>query len=131
MNLKKFFISSFAGFVAYFMLGWVFYGKLFPELHPHSAETNMMYIALGCLFFAFMLGYILNHCCPKTNWMTGLTIGAIASAFSALSMLFFMYSNMPFDSTMFCKELIVSVVSGGLTGATIAFVNGKLTPTAA
>lgn len=128
MNLKNFFLSSLAGFVVYYLLGWLFYGQLFPELHPHTEHTNFSFILLGCLFSTLTIGYILHHCCPKTNWMTGLRIGAIFSALSAISMLLFMYSNMPMDSGAAVKEFIASVISGGMTGAAITFVNGKLTP---
>jgi hypothetical protein len=126
MNLKNFLGSSFAGFIVYYLLGWVFYAQLFPDLHPSDETTNMMFIGLGCLFAALMLGYIFTMVANITNWMTGLQVGAVIGAISGISMLFFMYAHMPMDSTKFIKEFITSVVMSGLTGAAIAFVNGKL-----
>lgn len=129
MNLKNLLISSLAGFAAFFLLGWLFYGQLFPELHPESPETNMSFIALGCLFNGVMLAYIFQNWANMSNWMDGFKVGAAISLIGAFSMLFFMYSNMPMNSANFFKELIASTLSGGLTGAVIAFVNGKLNTT--
>ena len=126
MNLKNFFISIFAGFIAFFLLGWLFYSALFPDLHPKSEHTNFMFIILGCLFSAMMYGYIFQLGTGISNWMAGLQVGSIIAAISAFSMLFFMYSDMPMDSGNFIKEFLASTISGGITGAVIAFVNGKL-----
>jgi uncharacterized membrane protein len=126
MNLKNFLGSSFAGFVVYYLLGWVFYVQIFPDLHPSDESTNMMFIALGCFFAALMLGYIYTMVGNITNWMTGLQVGAVIGAISSLSWLFFFYAHMPMDSMKFIKEFITSAVMSGLTGAVIAFVNGKL-----
>jgi hypothetical protein len=126
MNFKNVLIGSFVGFLAYFLTGWLFYGILFPQLHPASAESSMLNVALGCFFAGMLLAYIFDQMGGVSDMMKGFQVGAIFSIISALSMLFFMYSSMPMNTTNFAQELIASVISGGIAGGLIAFVNGKM-----
>ncbi len=53
---KQLFLSGIAGFVVYFLLGWLAYGILFTE--ETTGEESMLFIALGCLFYAFVYATI-------------------------------------------------------------------------
>jgi len=38
MNNKPFLLSTLAGTIAYFLLGWLFYGILFKDLYPAEQD---------------------------------------------------------------------------------------------
>ena len=53
MNKKSFLLSTLTGTITYFLLGWLFYGILFPDLYPPSeqCQTSLVFIFLGGLFY--------------------------------------------------------------------------------
>lgn len=126
MNLKNLLAGTIAGSIVYFLLGWLFYGKLFPDIYPATPEQNLVYIYLGCFFYALMLSYIFDHWANIRVWKTGFIAGAILGGMGALSMNFFMYSNMPMNWNNLIMDVIITIVSAGLTGAVIAFVLQKV-----
>ena len=93
MNTKNFLISSVAGSIVYFLLGWVFYDMIFPDLYGSEGESNLLFVYLGCLTFCLLLGYIFTKWAGISSFMTGLTSGATIGLLYGLSMNFFMYSN--------------------------------------
>ena len=46
--------SGIAGTIAYFILGWLVYGILFPYLVIEEESTSLLYTFLDCLFYAFI-----------------------------------------------------------------------------
>ncbi|MFZ1705576.1 MAG: hypothetical protein WAT79_14600 [Saprospiraceae bacterium] len=126
MNTKNFLISSIAGSVVYFLLGWVFYGMLFKDIYPAGEEQNLMFVYLGCLTFCLLVGYIFTKWAGITQLMTGLYAGALIGLLYGLSMNFFMYSSMTPNMTNMITDVAINAVTGGLAGAVIAYVNGKM-----
>jgi len=51
MNAKNLLVSGIAGSVAYFLLGWLFYGILFTSLFTTGGEENLLFIYIGCLAY--------------------------------------------------------------------------------
>ena len=44
---KNLLFSGIAGTIVYFLLGWLFYGILFPDLVNEGESTSLLYIFLG------------------------------------------------------------------------------------
>lgn len=126
MNTKNFLVSSLVGSVVYWLLGWLFYGILFTEIYPPSDTQNMLYIYLGCLTFALLLGYIFNKWAGISTLMSGLYAGALIGFLYGLSMNFFMYSNMEPNMSNMLLDVVLNAVSGGVTGAVMGLVIGKM-----
>ena len=54
MTSKSFILSAIAGTVTYFLLGWLFYGILFPDFYPkEGGEDSLAFIFMGCFFMPF------------------------------------------------------------------------------
>lgn len=126
MNVKNFLAASLAGFIVYYLLGYVFYGVLFPNIHPSSEQTNMLLIALGCLFYAVLIAYIWCQWAGFKDWMSGLKAGAIIGLIGSISSTCFMFSNMEMNTMSFIQEILIMTVSSAAIGAVVAMVNGKM-----
>lgn len=123
MNIKRFLASGLAAGFVYFMLGWVFYGMLFPNLYPKTAETNMSMITMGCFAFGIAIAWAMQHC---TDLMSGIKFGAVLALLFGLCSNSFMYASIPMNSNNFITDLGVYAVSGAILGAIISFINSKI-----
>jgi hypothetical protein len=47
---KNLLFSGIAGTIVYFLLGWLVYRILFPDLVSEGESTSLLYIFLVCLF---------------------------------------------------------------------------------
>lgn len=126
MNTKNFLVSSLVGAVVYWLLGWLFYGILFTDIYPPSDNQNMVYIFLGCLSFAVLMGYIFNQWAGISTLMGGLYAGATIGLLYGLSMNFFMYSNMEPNMTNMLTDVVLNAVMAAVTGAVMGIVIGKM-----
>jgi hypothetical protein len=126
MNTKNFLVSSVAGSIVYFLLGWVFYDMIFPDIYGSDGESNLVYIYLGCLSFCILMGYIFTRWAGITNIMTGLTSGALIGFLYGLSMNFFMYSSQTPNMSNMILDVVINAVMAGITGAVMAFVLDKM-----
>ena len=87
---KNLLFSGIAGTIVYFLLGWLFYGILFPDLVNEGESTSLLYIFLGCLFYAFIYAVIFTRWANITNFKTGFNAGLVLGLLYALSWHFFM-----------------------------------------
>jgi len=126
MNTKSFFASGLAAFVISFLLGWLFYGILFPDLYPKEGEDNMLFIALGCLFFGLLIAYLFTSVASIKNAGEGFKVGAIFGLLNGLSMNFFMYASMEPNYKNIAIDVVLSIVMVGIMGAVVALINGKM-----
>lgn len=129
MKTKNFLVSGFAGGVANFLLGWLFYGILFKDTFPQPEESNntMLMIFLGCLAFGLFMAYIFTKWAQITTAVTGAKAGAIIGLFLGLYFDFFqMAMNSDATAQLFAIDVALSIVIGAIVGAVIAAVNGKL-----
>lgn len=124
MKISNFIISSIVGSIVYFLLGWVAYGMLFTDLYPQ--EGNIVFVYLGCLFFAMLLAYVFTKWANISTWITGAKSGAIIGLFYALSMNFFMYSSREPNYQNITIDVIITLVMSAITGAIIAIVLGMM-----
>ena len=119
MNTKSFLLSGIVGAIVYFLLGWLFYGVLFTELHGDS-EPCMWMIALGCLFMALLIALIFNRWANISTFSTGFKAGFVIGLLYSLSMNFFMYASKEIDTDFFiimAIETISVAILGGAIGA--------------
>ncbi len=124
MKLSNFIAGSVVGSIVYFLLGWLAYGKLFTNLYPQ--DGNMVFVYLGCLFFAMLLTYIFTEWANISTWMTGAKGGAVIGLFYALSMNFFMYASQKPNYLNIATDVIITLIMGAITGAVIAMVLGMM-----
>lgn len=128
MNAKNFVVAGIVGFIVDFLLGWLFYGVIFPDIYKSTLNESeqMQFITLGCLAFGFFVSYVWVKWAGFTNWLSGLKAGAIFGFFYGLSMNMFMASGQGFVMENFIKDMVAGVVMGALVGAVVAFTNGKM-----
>jgi len=128
MNTKSFFLSGIVGAIVYFLLGLLFYGVLFPEIHGTDVEPCLLMIFLGCLFMSLLVSLIYNRWASITTFSTGLKAGFVIGLFYALSWNFFMYSSKEIDTNFFILLAIDTIslaVVGGVVGYMCGFFNKK------
>lgn len=127
MNTKSFFLSGIVSAIVYFLLGWLFYGVLFTELHGDS-EPCMWMIALGCLFMALLIALIFNRWANISTFSTGLKAGFVIGLLYSLSMCFFWFSSKCISTDFFITvaiETISLAIVGGAIGAASGFFGKK------
>lgn len=127
MNTKNFIVGSIVGSIVYFLLGWLVYGILFKDIYsseefPHS----LLFVFLGCLFFASLVSYVFVKWANITQWTTGAKGGAIIGFFYSASMNFYIYSGMEVNYRNIGLDVVLSIIIGAIVGAVIAFVIGKM-----
>lgn len=129
MKLKNFLIAGAIGGFANFMLGWLFYGIVFPNIYPkpEGGKENMLFIFLGCMTFGFFMSYVFTKWTSITNYMTGLKSGAIFGLFLGLYSNFFMHGLEATPNMQnFVLDVLINTFLGAIVGAFIAVVNRKL-----
>ena len=125
MNTKSFILSGIAGTVVSILLGFLFYGLLFTDLHPGDSEPYMVFIILGCLFYAFAFALIYNRLANISTFNLGAKAGFLIGLLWTLSMNFFMYSSDSSLDSNFLLLVAIDAVSAAIMGGVIALVIGK------
>lgn len=126
MNAKNFLVSGIVAGIVNFLLGWVFYDQLFPDLYPKEGEPNMVFIGLGCLIFGLLVAYVLTGIASITSTKEGLKGGAVFGLLYGISMNLFMYSSMEPNYQNMAIDTAISIVMVAIMGAVIAMINGKM-----
>ena len=127
MKIKNFLIAGIVGGTVDFVLGWLLYGMLFRDQFP-GEMPNMLFIFLGCMTFGFLIAYIFTKWASITRFTTGMVAGAVLGFFLSLWNNFFMRSNsLDVDYQNMLLDIMIGVVMGALVGASVAFINNKLT----
>lgn len=121
---KNILFSGIAGTIVYFLVGWLVYGILFPEIHS-GPESPMVNIILGTFFYAFFYAVIFVHWSGINTAKTGFNAGLILSIIMAMSWHFFMLDGQ-FYFMKFLKEIVIGGLTTAIMTATIGFVNGKV-----
>lgn len=121
---KSLLYSGVVGTIVYYLLGWLVYGILFPDLA--TGEESPLFIFLGCLFYAFIFAVIFTRWTNISTFSTGFNAGLIVGVLYAMSYHLFMISGSgSFDFIPFLKEIVIGgLMTAALAGAT-AFVIGK------
>lgn len=130
MKTKNFLVSGIVGGIVNFLLGWLLYGILFADYFPNPGEETsqmMIMILLGCLTYGLFIAYIFVKWAQISTLASGAKAGAIIGLFLALYFNFFnLAMNAEATYQIFGLDLVLAIVSTGITGAVIAWVNGKI-----
>ena len=137
MNTKKFFLSGIAGGVAFFLLGYLFFGTLFSDFFSKNAGTATgvakqmdqfvwWSLVLGNLLFGFMLSYVAVKAKIRTLG-AGLVAGAILGVLFTASYDFTTYatSNLMTMQGVWADIIIIGVMSA-IAGAVVGLVSGMI-----
>ena len=119
---KKFLLSGIVGTVVYYLLGWLVYGLILTD--KSTGEESMLFIFLGCLFFAFLLAYIYCKLGQISSFKTGFSSGIVIGILYALTWYFFVSNE--FILRGLVEEIVIGGLMTGITGGFIAYVNGKI-----
>ena len=127
MNTKSFILSGIVGTIVCFLLGFIFYSLIFTNIYPENSNENMLFIFLGCLFYAFTFALIFSHWAQITTFNTGAKAGFFIGLLWSLSMIFFMNSSEGvLDYNNAAIMVAVDAVSAAVMGGVIALVIGKI-----
>jgi len=126
MSAKNLIISSVVGSLLYFLMGWLFYSYLFPNIYPPSTNQNLLFVYLGCLTFCLLVAYVFLQWASISDPKTGLKSGAIIGLLYGAGMNFFMYSSQAPNYTNMITDIIINTVMGAVVGAVIALMIARL-----
>lgn len=137
MDAKKRIMATLAGFVVFFLMGWLLYGMLLMDFFMSNSgsatgvmrsDTEMVWwaLALGNLFQAYLLVYIFGKWANITTFGAGLQTGAVIGLILGYGYDLTMYgtSNISNLTSTLVDPLVVAVMMG-LTGGVIGMVLGK------
>ena len=119
---KKNLLSGIVGTIVYYLLGWLVYGFILHE--KSTGEESMLFIFLGCLFYAFLIAYVFCKLAQLTSFKTGFTAGLVMGILYAMVWYFFM--NWEFKPMAIIEEIIIGGLMTAVLGGAIAYVNGKV-----
>ena len=121
---KSLLYSGVVGTIVYYLLGWLVYGVIFPDLA--GGEQNPLFILLGCLFYAFIFAVLFTRWTSISKFSSGFNAGLILGVLYAVSFYFFKISEGgSFDIQPFLKEIVIGGLMTGITSGAIALVIGK------
>ena len=119
---KKILLSGIVGTIVYYLLGWLVYGLILPE--KSTGEESMLFIFLGCLFYAFLIAYVFCKLAQLSSFKTGFTAGLVMGILYAMVWYFFM--NWEFKPMAIIEEIIIGGLMTAVLGGAVAYVNGKV-----
>lgn len=134
MNIQKLLIGGIVGGVAFFLLGWLFYGILLMDfMREHHGLTAgyerpmpmMLYLVIGNLLSGFLLTYIFIKA-NVNSLANGLITGGVIGLLLSASYDTLMYATTTLMSrTMIAADVAVAVVMSAIAGGVIAMVIRK------
>lgn len=136
MDAKKFLLGTLGGGVAYFLLGFIFYGMLLMDFFANNSGSAtglakepmaMWAIALGNFAHAALLTYIFGQWANISTFATGAKAGAIIGFLIALGGNFLAYgtSNISNLNAVIVDSLVYAVLSA-IAGGLIGLILGKV-----
>jgi hypothetical protein len=137
MDAKKRIMATLAGFVVFFMLGWLLYGMLLMDFFAANAgsatgvmrsDAEMVWWALivGNILQSYLLVYIFSKWGSINSFASGLQAGATIGLILGLGVDLTMYgtSNLSNLTATLVDPLVIAAMMG-LTGGVIGIVLGK------
>lgn len=137
MDMKKRLLATLAGFVVFFLLGWLLYGMLLMDFFNNNqgtatgvmrTETEMVWwaLALGNLMQAYLLVYIFGNWANITTFGGGFKAGLIIGLIIGYGVDLTMYgtTNIMSLTGALVDPLVVGVMMG-VSGGVIGVVLGR------
>lgn len=127
MDLRTFFLSGLAGGLVDYILGYLFYGLIFPAYFVDEVP-NLPFILMGCLTYGFLISYLFTRWANLTTYTAGLKLGSVLGLGIGLMNNFFSKSiSSNVDYECFGLDVLIETVMGAIVGAIVAEINGALT----
>ena len=129
MKTKNFLVAGIVGGIVNFLLGWLFYGKIFANTFPQPEESSesLLFIFLGCITFSLFVSYIYVQWAQISTGITGAKAGAIIGLFVGLYFNFFNIAMNPEVAlNLAALDVVISIVMTSIMGAVIGIINGKM-----
>ena len=142
MNTKLI-LSTLAGTVVAYLLGWLFYGVLLASFMTNNTVhyeglakamdgSFMVLVLLSNLVMVFLVAFIFQRWAKFEKWLQGLTAGMFLGFFIALWYDLFILASMNlFNFSTLVVDVIANAILLGITGAVVAWVLGYKAKTAA
>ena len=133
MNAKML-VGGLIGGVAFFLLGYLFYGLLFKDAMAACTscqrpmeEINFLCLGIGNIFVALAISYIFSRWASVATFMGGLTAGATIGLLMAIGFVSINYatSTMFSGTTCMIYEIIIETVMWGIVGGLIGWWLGR------
>ena len=137
MNTNKTLMGGIAGGIAFFLLGWLFYGVIlmdymtqhgYPGFMKPESElmSGMMWLVLSNLAWGFLIAIVWGWA-KVDSVMTGLKNGAIMGFLIALSidLGFYAMSNMYNSRMAYVVDVLVNAAMVSIVGAVVAWVMNR------
>jgi hypothetical protein len=136
MNMKRLTIGSIVGLVALYIIGVVFWEMIFADFFAANAgsaegvdrEQKIIWaVALGTLFYAALVTLMLEARSGATSIVDGVKVGALVGflLWGTADFILFGYMNLN-NLTATIADSVLEAVRGGIAGAVIAAVLGKI-----
>lgn len=124
---KSFLLSTLTGTITYFLLGWLFYGILFPDLYPpyEQCQTSLVFIFLGGLFYVSIFSLVYKRWATISTFGTGALTGLVLGFLYSVSMNFYMFSSKTLDIEHFVTDVFVATISAAVMGGVVGLSIGK------
>ena len=124
---KSFLLSTLTGTITYFLLGWLFYGILFPDLYPpyEQCQTSLVFIFLGGLFYVSIFSLVYKRWATISTFGTGALTGLVLGFLYSVSMNFYMFSSKTLDIEHFVTDVFAATISAAVMGGVAGLTIGK------
>lgn len=137
MNAKTRILATLAGFVTFFILGWLLYGMLLMDFYASNAgsatgvmrsDTEMVWWALiaGNVLEAYFLVYVFGKWANITTFGGGLQAGIMLGLILGYAMDLTMYATSnTMNLTAALVDPLVSALMMGITGGVVGMMLGR------
>ncbi len=136
MDIKRFIIGTVVGGITLYILGYLIFDLALAEFYAANAGSAtglvkdpqvIWAIALGTLSYAALLAFAIGTRADSTTIVEGLKIGAIVGFLMWFGADFIFYGIFNISNlTLTLVDSLLELIRGGITGAVIATVLGKI-----
>ncbi|MDX1404604.1 MAG: hypothetical protein R3192_08700 [Woeseiaceae bacterium] len=136
MDIKRLSIGSITGLVVLYVLGVVIWEMLFAGFFAANSDTDLdvsraneiiWATVVGCLFYAVLITLMMEARGGTASPVDGLKTGAIVGFLLWGTSDFTLYGFLALSNlTATIADTVLEAVRGGITGAVIALVLGKI-----
>ena len=136
MDIKRFIIGTVVGAITLYILGYLIFDLAFAEFYAANAgsatgvvrDNQVVWaVALGTLSYAALLTLAIGIRAGSTTIVEGVKIGAIVGFLMWFGADFIFYGIFNISNlTLTFVDSLLELIRGGITGAVIATVLGKI-----
>ena len=136
MDIKRLIIGSLVGAITLYILGFLIFGLAFAEFYAANRgsatgvvrDTQVIWaVVLGSLSYAVLLTLAIETRSGSTSPMDGMKIGAVVGFLLWCTVDFIHYGVQNVNNlTLAIADPLLELVRGGIGGAVIAVVLGKI-----